>query len=208
MVTVVGLAVVAVLASTRQRSASPARHVARPTTIVVRRGEANGIPWTLKAYRNASGRLCVAFTEGGVSSLSTSGAKACGENVRGAPGLRHVGAAHSFALLGTLGGARSQRFPDFVAGPTAADVRRIDIVQSAGFPLHISTFAPPPSLDVALRFFVGFLPAGMKPQALVARSSNGRVLEDLFLPSSLPRSAIPHGPHGPTQVVTNVAVGY
>jgi hypothetical protein len=161
--------------------------------VVVSSGRWAGVPWTLAAYRSRTNGVCVAFTPNsatgrpdpsGAPSGRTS-ALACGAPIEGLPGLPAGEPAHWLGYLGSFSsGGQSGGFPDFVAGPAAVAVDRVELAFPDREPVGAATLLAPDALGAPLRFFVLPVPAGATPTALVALDAGGKVLERLRLPAA------------------------
>lgn len=143
---------------------------------VVTSGRAAGIDWTLTAYVSADRGVCVAMTPD--VGRGDMGGMSCGHELRGEPALgsgegrgRHwVG--YVYSSLGLYD------FPDFVFGPVADGVDRVDIVLSNGQILRTDTLEGPDALSAPLDFYAVQLPGGVALKSVIARDRSDNVLEE------------------------------
>jgi hypothetical protein len=156
----------------------------RPVTEIaeVASGSSRAGRWVMTAYVSEDEGLCVALT---MERPSSTGAQACGAPVRGAPDASEGQApAH---WLGYTYASGDKDEPAFVFGPTAAAVRRVDVILADGETQSVETIAAPDALGLPLRFYVAEVPTHTPVQTLVARETTGTEVERLELePLQLP----------------------
>ena len=146
---------------------------------VVASGRSNGIGWTMTAYVSEDRGVCVALTpEVGQRDMGA-GAGSCGAGVRGEPifsraaperrGRHWIG--YVYLSLGLFG------FPDFVFGPAAEGVDRVDVILANGKALRTATIDAPDEFSAPLDFYIVEIPRGTSLTSVVARDRAGTVLE-------------------------------
>ena len=173
LVTGVAIAVPALAVNQNWWFLTPGAPKPQSAVEVVTSGRTAGINWTLTAYLSRDKGVCVAQTlEAGKGDM---GEMACGYELRGEPALgsgerrgRHwVGYGQSSLGL--------YDFPDFVDGPVAKGVARVDLVLTNGQTLQTTPLEGPNDLPV--NFYVVPLPRGARLEAVIARDRMGDVLE-------------------------------
>lgn len=161
--------------------------------VTVASGRWQGTPWALTAYRTTSDGLCVAFTPNPPSGLipgassSTPPASAlmmgCGAPVQGVPNLPHL-ASHQIGFTDSSSAPGEGRRFDVIAGPVAADVAEVEILQSDGASVRVASIPAPTQLDAPVRFFVSELPLGTTLKAVVALDNSGNTIETVSVPAA------------------------
>jgi hypothetical protein len=174
---------------------APAPPAPTSGVVVVERGSWHGTPWALAAYRTRRQGICIGFTANPpagpppspTASSKPSGSFGCADPVRGMPGLPTGTKLHELAFSATenLGAT-------VIAGPTAADVSRVELVHADGSTTDVSTVAAPPALHAPIRFFVAVLSPATRLQSIRALSKGGRNLETAAL-KTVPAQTGPNG---------------
>jgi hypothetical protein len=149
---------------------------------VVTRGEWNGIPWTMTAYRSSTDGVCTGLTPQQSGKTAGMGAGLACDTITGVPRTSRSKpfTPHGISYMQSSG---SGRFPSYVVGPVVAAARSVEVTLSDKTVLQISTFAAPKNLQSQIRFYLTQLPRrDVFVRRLVARSGDGKIVATLDVP--------------------------
>jgi hypothetical protein len=148
------------------------------------RFDAVGGHWLLQAFINQRGMLCVGvMPDPPKLANDVGGFIACGHPIHGvgpaatAERNRHwVG--FGTAIPGKVESAKAR----FMFGPSAANVREVDLANEDGRVIRVPTMAAPEGLGVPARFWIAVVPMEQLVHTLVPRDEDGKALEHWRLP--------------------------
>jgi hypothetical protein len=139
-------------------------------------GRAAGIDWNLTAYLSRGKGVCVALTpDVGKGDM---GAMSCGSEVRGEPVLSSSDTSEAHWVGTTYFSLGMHGFPDFVFGPIAEGVDRVDAILENGQVIRTDALKGPDSLRVPVDFYALSFPRGASVRSVIARDRSGHVLEE------------------------------
>jgi len=106
------------------------------------------------------------------------GAMSCGSEVRGEPALSSSDSPEAHWIGTTYFSLGMKGFPDFVFGPIAEDVDRVDAILESGQIISTEALKRPDELGVPVAFYALSFPRGATVKSVIARDHSGNVLEE------------------------------
>jgi hypothetical protein len=150
--------------------------------VTVASGRSAGIPWKLTAFRSERTGICVALTPKPPAG-APGGAEGCGFGLLAeiSPSSAPKQTPHQIGYVATSASERLG-LSSFVFGPTAPDVRVVQVELSNGRTIRTETLPAPKGLGLTVRFYVAQFRERATVRSVTARDASGTLLERRIVP--------------------------
>jgi hypothetical protein len=154
--------------------------------VVVKKGTWDDVAWELTAYRSDTDGLCFSLTPS--DSNSRGGTLSC-DSIAGVPRTAKSKPSAPHAITYVLAGR--DVLPASIYGPVTDKAEEVVAEFANGTEVRTPTFAAPPELGAAVRFYAATLPASVPPLRIGSRSltkligldGSGRIVACMVVPT-------------------------